>query len=408
METYSTVEQVARESYGKLLAFLSMRTWDMAAAEDALTEAFLAALESWQRTGVPEKPEAWLLTAARRKLIDSARRAQTQNKAVPALYLAAEAAQKESISRDGFPDERLKMLFLCTHPAIDPTIRTPLMLQTVLGLDAARISNAFLVSPAAMGKRLFRAKAKIREARIRFELPEEDELPERLEAVLEAIYAVYNVGWDNLSSSDNKSEDLTEEALYLGRVLVKLLPEEPEAFGLLALMLQCEARQSARLNTSGEYVPLYEQDFSMWEWEKLKEADKCLIHASRFRKIGRFQLEAAIQSAHSQGVWEGNPNREGIALLYEGLVRLAPTVGALVGRAGAMAEAFGVSSGLSLLEEIPHENVNDYQPYWALAANLYQRVQKMEEATLAYGKAIGLCKVPAVREYLIRQQQNVI
>jgi predicted RNA polymerase sigma factor len=169
-------------------------------------------------------------------------------------------------------------------------------------------------------------------------------------------------------------------------------------------MLQCEARQPVRLNASGEYVPLYEQDFSQWKWGMLEEADQCLVHASRLGKIGRFQLEAAIQSAHAQGVQEGYPNREGIALLYEGLVRLAPTVGALVGRAGAMAEAYGASSGLSFLEEIPDNHVEDYQPYWALAAHLYQREQKTEKAKFAYDKAIGLCKDPAVREYLIRQQ----
>lgn len=244
MDARCAIEHAARDSYGRLVAFLAARSRDVAAAEDALADAFEAALETWPLCGVPQKPEAWLLTVARRRLIDNARHVRVQTDAAPTLRAAAEEAE-ELATGMVFPDERLKLMFICAHPAIAAATRTPLMLQTVLGLDAARIASAFLARPTAMGQRLARAKAKIRDARIRFELPEAQELPARLDFVLEAIYAAYGSGWDDAAGADPRRKGLAADAIDLGRLLLQHMPAAPEAQGLLALMLYCEARLGA-------------------------------------------------------------------------------------------------------------------------------------------------------------------
>ncbi|MBB6669279.1 RNA polymerase sigma factor [Cohnella nanjingensis] len=399
-----TIDRAVRESYGRLIAYLAVRWRDVAAAEDALADAVVAALESWPRAGVPDKPEAWLLTAARRRLIDGARRASLQQQTLPALLAMTDRMEREGGAADvAFPDERLQMLFLCAHPDIDPAMRTPLMLNAVLGIDAARIASAFIVKPATMGQRLTRVKAKIREDRIQFELPDAEALPQRIDAVLEAIYAAYGSGWDDLAGVDPRRKGLTEEAISLGRLLVRFMPEEPEAQGLLAFMLHGEARREARRSETGSYVPLLEQEVSRWSVLHIEEAERCLNRAAQAGRIGRFQLEAAIQSVHAQRARTGRVEWEAIGLLYEGLVRLAPTIGSLVGRAAAVAEARGAETGLRLLEAIPSSAVEGYQPYWALRAHLLVRMRRREEARAAYRLAIGLCSDPAVRAYLYRQ-----
>ncbi|WP_395678499.1 RNA polymerase sigma factor [Inquilinus sp.] len=401
--TRRAVERAARDSYGRLVTFLAARSRDIAAAEDALADAFRAALESWPRDGVPDRPEAWLLTAARRRLIDGARHLQIRAEAAPDLRIVAEEAEALA-EADRFPDERLKLLFVCAHPAIDPAIHTPLMLQTVLGLDAARIASAFLVSPAAMGQRLSRAKVKIRDAGIGFELPETKELPPRLDAVLEAIYAAYGSGWDDVAGADPRRKGLAAEAIELGRMLRPLLPAEPEVEGLLALMLHCEARREARRGLAGDYIPLSEQDTARWSRPMLAEAERILSAAAQDKRFGRFQLEAAIQSVHAQRARTGRTDWEAIALLYQGLVCLAPTIGALVGQAAAIAEARGAAMGWDLLQAIPAEAVASYQPYWALAAHLQRRLSRPADA--AYERAIGLCEDPAMRAFLLRRWQE--
>jgi len=396
--------RAARESYGRLLAFLSARSRDVAAVEDALAEAFRNALDGWPEQGVPREPEAWLLTAARRRLSDQRRHERVRDEAASALLLAAQAAQDCAAEGAAFPDDRLKLLFICAHPAIDAGARTPLMLQTVLGLDAARIASAFLVRPSTMGQRLSRAKAKIRDARIPFQVPEAKELPARLDAVLEAIYAAYGRGWDDLAGLDPQVTGLTEEAIQLGRMLVQLAPHEPEVLGLLALMLHCEARYAARRDASGAYVPLMQQDTSRWSLSAIDEAESLLRQAWAVGQVGRFQLEAAIQSAHASGARAGRTDWESIALLYEGLVTLSPSIGALVGRAAAMGEARGAQAGWHLLEAIPRAAVANYQPYWAVAAHLLKAQGLVEQAREAYELAIGLCEEPGTREFLRRQR----
>ncbi len=271
LATHEAIEQAVRDSYGRLLAFLAARSHDVAAAEDALSDAFQSALKTWPKRGVPDKPEAWLLVAARRRLIEVARHAQVHTDSVPKLLVATEQAERIADSSVLFPDERLGLLFVCAHPAIEVGARTPPMLQVVLGLDAARIAAAFLAKPSAMGQRLTRAKAKIRATRIRFDLPEPKELPERLEFVLEAIYAAYGSGWEKVAGSDLRRKGLAAEAINLGRLLVELMPSEPEALGLVALMLHCEAWREARRDAEGAYVPLSEQDVTRWSREMIAE-----------------------------------------------------------------------------------------------------------------------------------------
>lgn len=407
LATHYAIEQAVRDSYGRLLAFLAARSRDVAGAEDALAEALKTALETWPRRGVPEKPEAWLLVAARRKLVDAARHARVRMEAAPILRAATEEAYEMMEKFMDFPDDRLKLLFVCAHPAIDAAARTPMMLQTVLGLDAARIASAFLVQPYAMSQRLTRAKTKIRVSGVRFELPEAKHLPERLDSVLQAIYAAYGSGWDDIAGADPRRKGLASEAISLGQLLVQLMPEEPEAKGLLALMLHCEARQNARRTNDGAYVPLLEQDVTRWSKETIEEAERWLSDAARAKRFGRFQFEAAIQSAHALRARTGKTDWESITLLYEGLVSLCPTVGARVGHSAAVAEANGPENGWRLLQAISPAEVPDYQPYWALAAHLLTRMQRSSEAAAAYSRAIGLCEDAAMREFLKERMQRL-
>ncbi|HKV64014.1 MAG TPA: DUF6596 domain-containing protein [Candidatus Acidoferrum sp.] len=345
-DTHRTIERVARETYGRLVAYLSVQTHDLASAEDALSNALVSALSHWPQNGVPQNPEAWLLTTARHSLIDAIRHQRVVLESEPTLKFLAENSTETGMSTQ-FPDERLKLLFVCAHPAIDPAMHTPLMLQTVLGLDAARIAQAFLIAPKTMGQRLFRAKTKIRSGGIPFEIPEEHDLPERLDAVLEAIYAAFGIGWDDMAGSDQRGRDLAEEALWLARVLLQLMTGEAEVQGLLALMLHCEARRAARRGPDGQYIPLSEQDPKQWSLPLIEEAERHLNEAFKRGRYGRFQLEAAIQSAHAERARTDRTDWSAIVLFYEQLIRLSPTFGTRAGYAAALAEAKGPAAGLA-------------------------------------------------------------
>jgi predicted RNA polymerase sigma factor len=400
--THRAIERVARESYGRLVAYLCSHTRDVASAEDALSNALVAALKAWPRDGVPQNPEAWLLTAARRSFIDLLRHQQVAAASEPTLQLLSEEHEM-SVSRE-FPDDRLKLLFVCAHPSIDPAMHTPLMLQTVLGLDAACIAGAFLVSPKTMGQRLVRAKTKIRDGGIRFEVPQESELAPRLDAVLEAIYAAFGIGWDDMAGIDQPGRDLAEEAIWLARVLLQLLPDKAEVRGLLALMLHCEARRGARRAPDGRYVPLSKQDTKQWSLPLIEEAERHLAEAFGQGRSGRFQLEAAIQSVHAERARSGRIDWSAIAIFYEQLIRISPTLGSRTGYAAAIAEANGPGAGLAVLDAIAVDEVAGYQPYWAVRAHLLQRLGKKTEAADAYDRAIGLAEDPAVREFLLQKR----
>jgi len=402
-EIHSTIEAIARNSYGQLIAYVAARTADVAGAEDALSEAFVAALKKWPVDGVPRKPEAWLLHVARNRIIDVARHNQVRQKSEEFLQQITEEAESVAETHEHFPDERLKLLFVCAHPAIDPAARTPLMLQTVLGIDAARIASAFLVAPAAMGQRLVRAKGKIRDAAIPFRVPEPPEMEERVSFVLDAIYAAYTTGWESLMETASTHHALAAEAIALGRMLTQLMPREPEGHGLLALMLHCEARRRARYTRDGEFVPLDQQDTALWSQSMIDEAETHLHSAAGFKRMGRYQLEAAIQSVHASLAKTGHIDWKEIALLYEGLVRIAPRIGSLVGRAIAIAQAGEAVVGFGALEQIPADQTGNYQPYWAARGHLLCLLNRNNEAVEAFNRAASLTDDPALREYLLRR-----
>ena len=402
-DTHRTIERVARESYGRLVAYLSVQTHDLASAEDGLSNALVSALNHWPHEGVPKNPEAWLLTAARHSLIDAIRHQRVVSESEPTLKFLTESSMETSVSTQ-FPDERLKLLFACAHPAIDPAMHTPLMLQTVLGLDAARIGQAFLIAPKTMGQRLFRAKTKICSGGIPFEIPQERDLPERLDAVLEAIYAAFGLGWDDMAGTDQRGRNLAEEAMWLARVLLQLMPGQAEVQGLLALMLHCEARRPTRRGPGGRYVPLSEQDPKRWSLPLIEEAEHHLSEAFKQGRAGRFQLEAAIQSVHAERARTGRTEWPAIACFYQQLVRISPALGTRTGYAAAVAEADGLEAGLAVLESIDPVAVSHYQPYWAVRAHILQRLGRTREAADAYDRAIGLAEDPAVREFLLQKR----
>lgn len=401
------VEQAVRESFGRLVAILASRGRDLAAAEDALADAVLAALERWPSDGVPERPEAWLVAVARRRLVDRVRRSKADAGLEHSLSILAELLIDEPADGAAFPDERLRLLFVCAHPAIEETIRAPLMLQAVLGLDAARIAAAFLVSPATMGQRLVRAKGKIRDAGIPFAIPETSELPERVQSVLEAIYAAFGSGWDDIGGSD-RAGSLADEAIWLGRVLTRLMPDEAEPLGLLALMLHSEARRPARRDSAGRYVPFSEQETGLWQRAMIAEAEATLQLAAAMHRPGRFQIEAAIQSAQVGARLTGEPGPEVIARLHEALWAHAPRIGVAVARAVAVADARGAEAGVALLDELPANHVAAYQPYHAARAELLARAGRAEEAFAAFGAAIALTGDGAIRDHLADRQRRLL
>jgi RNA polymerase sigma-70 factor (ECF subfamily) len=399
-DAQATAEAVARRSYGKLVAFLAARTHDVAAAEDALSEAFLAALADWPRNGCPANPEGWLMTVARRRSIDAVRRRQSSEVASDHLQLLAEELEAAAAENEEIPDRRLALMFACAHPAIDAGIRAPLMLQVVVGLDAKVIASAFLMSPAAMSKRLVRAKTKIREAGIAFRIPEREELAGRLDTVLDAIYASFAEGW-----IDFVRRDLTEEAIFLGRLVIDLLPGEPEALGLLALMLHAEARRLARRNDEGEYVPFGAQDPALWDWEMIAEAEELIRRASPLGIIGRYQLEAALQSAHVARRRTGRANWQAVVQFYDGLLALTMSPVVAINRALAVAELEGPGVALAALDDLAGDTrLTEYQPYWAARADLLARIGAYNAARKAYERAIGLEPDPAVRRFLQNRQ----
>ena len=399
-QAQSAADAVARRSYGKLVAFLASRTQDVAAAEDALSEAFAAALSEWPRNGCPANPEGWLLTVARRKMIDVFR-GQNRRQLVSVEIQSIADVLATAPTDTEIPDERLAMMFACAHPALDPAIRAPMILQAVLGLDAARIASAFLASPAAMGKRLVRAKIKIRQTAIPFRVPGREELPGRLDVVLQAIYAAFSEGWTDPGGADAVRRDLAEEAIYLARLVSELLPNEPEALGLLALLLHAESRRKARRSLTGDFIPLAQQDPSLWNADQIEEAESLLHRASTLGVIGRFQLEAAIQSAHADRCRTGKPNWAFIIQLYDGLFALSQSPVVAINRAVAIAEIHGASAGLDVLSSLEEDSrLAQYQPYWAARAELLARTGAFAQARHAYEIAIGLERDEAVRRFL--------
>jgi len=406
-DAQTTAEAVARRSYGKLVAFLAARTRDVAAAEDALSEAFASALADWPRTGCPDNPEGWLMTVARRKLIDGARRRKTSANSEPQLQLIAEElGASETMD---IPDQRLALMFACAHPAIEESVRAPLILQVVLGLNAETIASSFLTSPGAMSKRLVRAKEKIRQAGIPFEVPAREDLLARLSAVLDAIYAAFTEGWTDPAGTDAARRDLTGETLFLAHLATELMPDEPEALGLAALMFHAEARRAARRNAAGDFVPLAEQDVAQWNTRLIAQADALVRRAGAKQSLGRYELEAALQSAHAHRRLTGRNNWAEIAALYDALQTLVASPVVAINRALAIAELDGPGAALDALPDAETDpRLSNYQPYWAARADLLARSGAVAEASQAYDMAIGLERDPVVRRFLQKRKTGLV
>jgi RNA polymerase sigma-70 factor (ECF subfamily) len=397
------VADIARESYARLLAWLAYQWRNVAAAEDALGAALTKALVTWPERGIPDSPEAWLLCVAKRELLQTARQQRLHNS--PEVQAVLETAEVSDGAICSVPDHRLKLLFICAHPAIDISVRPALMLQTVLGLESQWVAQAMLTSPVAMAQRLVRAKHKIRDAQLRFEEPNADELPERLHSVLEAIYAAYGLGWDAVNDGEQVSvsdlQGMRAEALFLGRMVCQLLPQEPEALGLLALMHFCEARTVARFGPQGDFIPLPDQNTALWNREEINFAEQCLREAARIGSAGPFQLEAAIQSAHSQRLFTQETPWHAIADLYEQLVTLTPSLGARVAYAVALAHAGNVKRSQADLDALVHPRLVNYQPYWVAKAYVAQLQGRSATAVEYTHRAVGLTSSPSIRMHLL-------
>lgn len=398
--------EVARASYGRLLAILAAQSRDIAVAEDALADAFSKALESWPTSGIPDNPEGWLLTVSRNRLRDRFRSASNRGHTSLDADKALEIAMTD-IDMTAIPDERLKLMFVCAHPAIDAKIRTPLMLQSVLGLQAETIANTFLVPAAAMAQRLVRAKRKIKTAAIPFIIPERADMSTRLQPVLEAIYGVYAIEWEGVTNADD-TEDLSIEALFLADLLVSLLPDEPEVLGLAALLSFSIARRASRYDDENRFVPLDRQDVSKWDRIRIARAEALLERAQKRDQLGHFQLEAAIQSVHSDRARTGRTDWQALAQLYQGLMTIAPTIGAAVGHAAAVGEAFGPDAGLKCLAQIDPEVQKNFQPAIVVRAHLLEASGDFTAAIDAFAKAISLTTQIPIRQYLMDQRETLM
>ncbi len=435
-EARLAAERAARASYGRLLALLAASTGDLAGAEDALSAAFEQALATWPAGGVPRNPEAWLLTVARNQQRDSWKSAYHRTFAPldDAVLTGRDAVLLEDVDVDAMGEKRLELLFVCAHPAIDPGIRTPLMLQTVLGFDAARIGTAFAVPAAAMAQRLVRAKKKIKQARIPFTIPERQAMPVRLPAVLEAIYGCYAMAWDEGGTADGATGEvgMRGEARYLALTLARLLDSEPEAWGLAALitfsLARVPGREAAVADSGGPgavFRPLEEQDCGLWDARLIAEGDALLRRAASAwtggpvssgatgASPGRFQLEAAIQAVHCARARTGATDWAALRTLYTALVAVAPSLGARVALAAVIGRVDGPDAGLSAIDAIgdggPRQvraAVERFQPFHAARAELLAGAGRTNEASAEFASAARLTLRPGVQDYLLRRAEN--
>ena len=404
----------ARDSYGRLLALLSASTSDLMSAEDALADAFERALRTWPDAGVPANPDAWLLTVARNRLRDEWKSARAQ-RTRPLDVTRDSPSYMDEVDLEAIPDRRLELMLVCAHPAIDRAAHTPLMLNTVLGFTADQIGRAFSIPTSTMATRLVRAKRRIKAARIPFRLPDRADLPTRMAAVLEAVYGAYVIDW---ATTGTQIRSLPSEALHLAEVLSSLVPDDPEAHGLAALVELSAARARARIDVEGRFVPLAEQDPSLWDRRLIGRAHEHLQAAHAQKTLGRFQLEAAIQAVHCARAQTGTTDWRTLLSLHRLLYEHAPSLGGGVALAAVTAEVEGPDAGLTVLDAVLDEagknpddnarrNAGLFQPAKAVRAHLLDRLGRTEEAAAAYETAINLTHDPAEREYLKRRGRAV-
>ncbi len=410
----------ARDSYGRLLALLAASTSDLAAAEDALADAFERALRTWPSHGVPGNPDAWLLTVARNRLRDQWKSARVQ-RAVPLDAARDALAHIDDVDVDSIPDRRLELMLVCAHPAIDRAVRTPLMLNTVLGFTAEQVGRAFSVPPSTMATRLVRAKKRIKAAGIPFRIPDRADLPARMTSVLEAVYGAYVIDW----ATGPQARQLPSEALHLAEVLTTLVPGDPEARGLAALIELSAARAPARIDADGRFVPLADQDPALWDPRLISRAHDHLRDAHARGQLGRFQLEAAIQAVHcarkhgagehgagehGAGGRDGTTDWPALLTLHRILHAVAPSLGSGVALAAVTAEVDGPAAGLATLDALLAEagqHARRFQPAKATRAHLLDRLGRKEEAVAAYESAISLTHDIAERQYLEQRCRRI-
>ena len=408
MSATTQIEKTFREEHGRVLAALISQLGDFELAEDALQDAVVNALERWQMDGVPRNPGAWLLTVAKRRAIDRLRHSAPLER--NALLLDPEsipAPQEEPEMDDSIPDERLKLMFTCCHPALAFEAQVALTLHTLGGLSTPEVARAFLVPVPTMAQRLARARRKIREAGIPYRVPPAELLPERLDALLAVIYLIFNEGYAASSGDTLTRQELCGEAIRLGRVLVHLLPQSAEARGLLALMLLHDSRREARLNEAGELVLLNEQDRSRWDKAKIEEGIAVLDEALALYDPGPYQVQAAISALHAEVPTAAATDWQQIVALYDTLRRMTPSMVVEVNRAVAVAMTRGPQAGLDLLLRL-EDQADSYYPYHAARADLLRRTNQREAAADAYQRTIELCGNPAERAHLQRQLDQLL